>query len=154
MSLKASLTEVQRLVTAYNFAEHLKALRWRTPFQAICNAWAKDPTIFKIDPHHLIPSPAMATDTVRTGAPCSRRRTLRLVVAAAALGAAPVQRRVVRRARHDGHRHQQPPGVAPGQRADQRPRPCRGGGAGQHQHRDARVLLDLRQQLLARLALA
>jgi hypothetical protein len=28
-----------------------------TPFQAICDAWATDPTIFKIDPHHLIPGP-------------------------------------------------------------------------------------------------
>ena len=32
-------------VTAYNFAKHLKALRWRTPFQAICEAWAKDPAV-------------------------------------------------------------------------------------------------------------
>ena len=44
-------------VTAYNFAKHLKALRWRTPFQAICDTWAKDPAIFKINPHHLIPGP-------------------------------------------------------------------------------------------------
>ncbi len=35
----------------------LKALRWRTPFQAILDAWAKDPSIFKINPHHLIPGP-------------------------------------------------------------------------------------------------
>lgn len=42
-------------VTAYNFAKHLKALRWRTPFQAICDAWTKDPSIFRISPHHLIP---------------------------------------------------------------------------------------------------
>jgi len=44
-------------VTAYNFAKHLKALRWRTPFQAICDAWTNDPTIFRINPHHLIPGP-------------------------------------------------------------------------------------------------
>jgi transposase InsO family protein len=44
-------------VTAYNFAKHLKALRWRTPFQAVCDAWTKDPTIFRINPHHLIPGP-------------------------------------------------------------------------------------------------
>jgi transposase InsO family protein len=42
-------------VTAYNFAKHLKALRWRTPFQAICDAWTNDPSTFKINPHHLIP---------------------------------------------------------------------------------------------------
>ncbi|MEO8716429.1 MAG: integrase core domain-containing protein, partial [Acetobacteraceae bacterium] len=44
-------------VTAYNFAKHLKALRWRTPYQAICDAWTKAPSIFKIYPHHLIPGP-------------------------------------------------------------------------------------------------
>ena len=38
-------------------AKHLKALRCRTPFQAVCDAWTKDPAIFKIIPHHLIPGP-------------------------------------------------------------------------------------------------
>lgn len=28
---------VAAFLTAYNFAKHLKALRWRTPFQAICD---------------------------------------------------------------------------------------------------------------------
>jgi transposase len=54
VSLRA---HVQAFLLAYNFAKHLKALRWRTPFQAVCDAWAKDPAIFKIDPHHLIPGP-------------------------------------------------------------------------------------------------
>src|SRR3954462_10936132 len=53
-SLKA---HVLAFVTAYNFTKHLKALRWRTPFQSICDTWAKDPTPFKINPHHLIPGP-------------------------------------------------------------------------------------------------
>ncbi len=53
-SLNAHL---QAFVTAYNSAKHLKALRWRTPFQAICDSWTKNPSIFKIDPHHLIPGP-------------------------------------------------------------------------------------------------
>lgn len=44
-------------VTAYNFAKHLKTLRWRTPFQAVCDAWTQDPRPFKINPHHLIPGP-------------------------------------------------------------------------------------------------
>jgi hypothetical protein len=44
-------------VTAYNLAKHLKALRRRTPFQITCDAWTKDPSIFKIDPHHLISGP-------------------------------------------------------------------------------------------------
>src|SRR5215210_1536019 len=35
-SLKA---HVLAFVTAYNFGKHLKRLRWRTPFQAICEAW-------------------------------------------------------------------------------------------------------------------
>ena len=48
---------VLAFVRAYNFAKHLKALRWRTPFQAICDAWAKDTSIFKINPHHLFPGP-------------------------------------------------------------------------------------------------
>jgi transposase-like protein len=48
---------VLAFVAAYNFAKHLKALRWRTPFQAVCDAWAKDASIFKINPHHLIPGP-------------------------------------------------------------------------------------------------
>jgi transposase InsO family protein len=53
--LEALKAHVLAFVRAYNFAKHLKALRWRTPFQAICDAWAKDPSIFKINPHHLIP---------------------------------------------------------------------------------------------------
>jgi transposase-like protein len=53
-SLKA---HVLAFLTAYNFAKHLKALRWRTPFQAICDAWTNDPAAFKINPHHLIPGP-------------------------------------------------------------------------------------------------
>ena len=53
-SLKAHVLD---FVTAYNFGKHLKALRWRTPYYVICQAWDKDPSIFKIDPHHLIPGP-------------------------------------------------------------------------------------------------
>ena len=53
-SLKA---HVLAFVTARNFAKHLKALRWRTPYQVICEAWTKTPSIFKINPHHLIPGP-------------------------------------------------------------------------------------------------
>jgi hypothetical protein len=53
-TLKAHVTA---FVRAYNFAKYLKALRWRTPFKAICDAWTKDPSRFKIDPRHLIPGP-------------------------------------------------------------------------------------------------
>jgi transposase InsO family protein len=55
--LEALKAHVLAFVTAYNFAKHLKALRWRTPFQAILDAWTKDPSIFKINPHHFIPGP-------------------------------------------------------------------------------------------------
>ena len=53
-SLKA---HVLAFVSAYNFAKHLKAIRWKTPFEAICQAWTKTPGIFKLDPRHLIPGP-------------------------------------------------------------------------------------------------
>ena len=55
--LEALKAHVLAFVTAYNLAKHLKALRWRTPFQAVCDAWGNDPAIFRIDPHHLTPGP-------------------------------------------------------------------------------------------------
>ena len=55
--LAALKAHVLAFVCTYNFAKHLKALRWRTPFQAIVDAWSKDPAPFKIDPRHLIPGP-------------------------------------------------------------------------------------------------
>jgi len=53
-SLKA---RVLAFVPACNFAKHLKALRWRTPFEAVCHAWTTTPDIFKLNPRHLIPGP-------------------------------------------------------------------------------------------------
>lgn len=53
-SLKA---HVVGFIAAYNFAKHLKALRWRAPYEAVCQAWTKDISPFKIDPRHLIPGP-------------------------------------------------------------------------------------------------
>ena len=38
---------------AYNFAKRLKTLQGLTPYEAICKAWAQEPTRFKIDPVHL-----------------------------------------------------------------------------------------------------
>ena len=55
--LDALQAHVLAFVRAYNFAKHLKALRWRTPFQTICDAWTKEPVHFRINPHHLIPGP-------------------------------------------------------------------------------------------------
>ena len=48
---------VLAFIAAYNFAKHLKALKWKTPFQTICSAWTANPAVFKINPHHLIPGP-------------------------------------------------------------------------------------------------
>jgi hypothetical protein len=42
------------LVAGYNSAKPLKALGWRTPHRAICDAWAKDPSVFKVDPRTLV----------------------------------------------------------------------------------------------------
>jgi hypothetical protein len=53
-SLKA---HIPAFATAYNFANHLKALRWRTPDQFVCEDWTKDPSAFRINPRHLIPRP-------------------------------------------------------------------------------------------------
>src|SRR5262249_19171705 len=44
-------------VAAYTFAKQLKALRWRTPFQAVCDVWTNDSQAFRINPHHRIPEP-------------------------------------------------------------------------------------------------
>ncbi|CAM3552933.1 MULTISPECIES: integrase core domain-containing protein [Delftia] len=43
---------VQAFVQSYNFGKHLRALRWKTPFRAICEAWAKDPSRFRFHLHH------------------------------------------------------------------------------------------------------
>jgi hypothetical protein len=48
---------VRAFLAAYNVAEHLKALRWRTPFRAVRDAWADDPQPFRLNPHHLMPEP-------------------------------------------------------------------------------------------------
>ena len=48
-------SHVLSFVTAYIFAKQLKTLKWKTPFQSICDAWKSDPSAFKINPHHLIP---------------------------------------------------------------------------------------------------
>ena len=53
-SLKA---HVLAFVSAYNFAKHLKAIRWKTPFEAVCHAWTTTPDVFKLNPRHLIPGP-------------------------------------------------------------------------------------------------
>jgi transposase InsO family protein len=44
-------------VAAYNFARRLKTLRGLTPYEAICKAWADEPSRFTYDPHHQTPGP-------------------------------------------------------------------------------------------------
>ncbi len=56
-TLDGLIDHATAFVTAYNFAKHLKSLRWRTPYQTICEAWTREPLPFKLDPHHLIPGP-------------------------------------------------------------------------------------------------
>lgn len=56
-NLERLKAHVLAFLAAYNFAKRLKALRWKTPFEAICAAWTKDPTAFIINPRHLIPGP-------------------------------------------------------------------------------------------------
>jgi hypothetical protein len=41
---------VMAFVTAYNFAKHLKALKWRTPYQVICKRWTTEPQRFRLNP--------------------------------------------------------------------------------------------------------
>lgn len=62
---------VLAFVTAYNFTKHHKAIRWRTLFQAVYDAWTKDPAVFRINSHHLIPAPPRV---VRAGKQCRRLR--------------------------------------------------------------------------------
>ena len=56
-NLEALKAHFLAFVRTYNFAKYLKALRWRTPFRTICDAWHHKPERFRIDPHHLTPGP-------------------------------------------------------------------------------------------------
>lgn len=44
-------------LAAYNFAKQLKALRWRTPLQAIAAVHAQKPALFLRPPDHFTPGP-------------------------------------------------------------------------------------------------
>ena len=56
-SLKSLKAHVLTFVCVFNFAEHLKALRWKTPYQTNVDAWQKNLAVFKTDPRHLILGP-------------------------------------------------------------------------------------------------
>jgi len=51
-SLKAHICA---FASAYNFAKHLKAVRWKTPFETVCHVSTTTPGIFKSNPRNLIP---------------------------------------------------------------------------------------------------
>jgi hypothetical protein len=65
------------LVLACNVAMHRQGLTWRTPFQAIGDAWSKIPRTFKINPRPLIPGPNTWTSFAKSAldAAGSRRHT-------------------------------------------------------------------------------
>ena len=44
-------------LAAYNFARQLKALRWRTPMEAIHAVWQQKPELFHHSPGHYTPEP-------------------------------------------------------------------------------------------------
>ncbi len=44
-------------LAAYNFAKHLKALRWRTPYETLGALWASRPELFRRSPDHLTLGP-------------------------------------------------------------------------------------------------
>ena len=46
---------LQLFLQAYNHARRLKALRGLTPYEAVCQAWTKEPDRFRIDPSHYTP---------------------------------------------------------------------------------------------------
>lgn len=56
-SLESLKAHVLAFVAARNFAKHLKALRRKTPFEAICAAWTKDLSVCVTNPRHLTPGP-------------------------------------------------------------------------------------------------
>ena len=51
----AALLEFGTDWSVFCFSKYLKALRWKTLYQSIVDAWQKNPATFKIDPRHLIP---------------------------------------------------------------------------------------------------
>ena len=52
----ASINELRRHVrdwlTAYNFGKQLKALKFRTPYEAVEKLWKSKPDIFIVKPNH------------------------------------------------------------------------------------------------------
>ena len=50
-------THLQLFVDAYNHARRLKTLNGLTPHEHVCQAWAKEPERFRINPSQHSPGP-------------------------------------------------------------------------------------------------
>ena len=48
---------ISEYLVAYNFAKHLKTLRWKTPYETIQALWDSKPELFRDSPDHLTPGP-------------------------------------------------------------------------------------------------
>jgi transposase InsO family protein len=48
---------LELFLDAYNHARRLKTLRGLTPYEFVCQTWAKEPERFRLNPSHLIPGP-------------------------------------------------------------------------------------------------
>ncbi len=59
-SLDTLRAQVLAFVSAYDFARHLRALRWRTPFPNVRDAWQRDPSSFRTDLRHPTAGPGIA----------------------------------------------------------------------------------------------
>ena len=57
LALCGPASEVEQRLGPLTYWSTMLAQRGRAAYQVICEAWTKDPSIFKIDPHHLIPGP-------------------------------------------------------------------------------------------------
>lgn len=55
--LESLKTQVLAFVSATNFANYLKALKWRPSLEAVFNAWTTTPVTFEINPCRLTPGP-------------------------------------------------------------------------------------------------
>ena len=72
----ASINELRRHVrdwlVAYNFAKQLKALRFKTPYEAIEQIWKSKPEVFIVEPHHHMPGLGRRLIMQRTKCECRR----------------------------------------------------------------------------------
>ncbi len=54
-------------LAAYNFAEHLKALRWETPYETIRALWESNPELFRVSPDHFTLGPQQLNSAMTEG---------------------------------------------------------------------------------------